>query len=453
MIGVATVGNASLICFDNNKPIITTDPWFGEEDDAYFGSWVGSYKIPKIYKDHMINSEFIWVSHGHPDHLNPKSIKKFKKKKILISDHYGSRIFDDLTKQKYNITIIPDKKWIELSKNVSVHSITTLNQDSILLVKVKDTLFVNLNDADPIYCSKYIKNIAKNFNNSYLLSLASYGDADMINFYDEDGQFVVPPAKNNLSVGGHLSMVAKSLSLKGFVPFSSHHQYQREDSIWAQEYTTPLNAYETDLDNSLNFVKPFSVIDCENNTNFPIEVEEIKVEVKKPSEFGDNYSDVLERSDLLKINDYFQKRKELFKFLNFINFRVGDRDNFIDFYKKTNKGITFSLPRNSLMEAIEYEIFDDLLIGNFMKTTLHNMESLYDSEFNQKLTKYSDNGRVFTEEQLKKYYKFYTKKSGREFIYDKFLDKSKSIVKRFFITNDRSSKFYKFAKSMYYKIK
>ena len=35
------------------------------------------------------------------------------------------------------------------------------------------------------------------------------------------------------------------------------------------------------------------------------------------------------------------------------------------------------------MEAIEYEIFDDLLIGNFMKTTLHNMESLYDSEFNR----------------------------------------------------------------------
>ena len=177
------------------------------------------------------------------------------------------------------------------------------------------------------------------------------------------------------------------------------------------------------------------------------------MEVKKPSEFGDNYSDVLERSDLLKINDYFHKRKELFKFLNFINFRVGNKDNFIDFYKKKNKGITFSLPRNSLMEAIEYEIFDDLLIANFMKTTLHNMESLYDTEFNQKLTKYSDNGRVFTEEQLKKYYKFYTKKSGREFIYDKFLDKSKNIVKRFFITNDRSSKFYRFAKSMYYKIK
>ena len=32
-------------------------------------------------------------------------------------------------------------------QNVSVHSITTLNQ---IIGKVKDTLFVNLNDVDPI---------------------------------------------------------------------------------------------------------------------------------------------------------------------------------------------------------------------------------------------------------------------------------------------------------------
>jgi hypothetical protein len=32
------------------------------------------------------------------------------------------------------------------------------------------------------------------------------------------------------------------------------------------------------------------------------------------------------------------------------------------------------------MTAIDYEIFDDLLIGNFMKTTLHKMGSLYDGD-------------------------------------------------------------------------
>ena len=73
----------------------------------------------------------------------------------------------------------------------------------------------------------------------------------MINFYDEKGNFVVPPAKNNQDVGGHLSMLAKSLSLKGVIPFSSHHQYQRSDSIWAQEFTTPTHAYEKGLDKRL----------------------------------------------------------------------------------------------------------------------------------------------------------------------------------------------------------
>ena len=88
-----------------------------------------------------------------------------------------------------------------------------------------------------------------------------------------------------------------------------------------------------------------------------------------------------------------------------------------------------------------------------MKTTLHNMSSLYDYEFNQKLTKYSDNGRVFNDKELIKYANYYKKKSGREFIYYKFLDKSKSMVQRFFLTNNRNSKLYKFAKSIYYKIK
>ena len=134
-------------------------------------------------------------------------------------------------------------------------------------------------------------------------------------------------------------MVAKSLSLKGFVPFSSHHQYQREDSIWAQDYTTPLHAYEVDIDDSLKYIKSFSFIDCVNNNNFPIEVEKIKVKVKKSTEFGDNYSDILEKSNLSKIQEYFKKRKELFKFLKFINFRVSDKDNFINFIKIQKKGL------------------------------------------------------------------------------------------------------------------
>jgi hypothetical protein len=44
------------------------------------------------------------------------------------------------------------------------------------------------------------------------------------------------------------------------------------------------------------------------------------------------------------------------------------------------------------MTSIKNEIFDDLLIGNFMKTTLHNMDSLHDGDFKYAVTKYADNG-------------------------------------------------------------
>jgi hypothetical protein len=50
-------------------------------------------------------------------------------------------------------------------------------------------------------------------------------------------------------------------------------------------------------------------------------------------------------------------------------------------------GITFAAPRHSLMLAVKNEIFDDLLMGNFMKTTLHgdpSARSLY-PDFNKRL--------------------------------------------------------------------
>ncbi len=63
------------------------------------------------------------------------------------------------------------------------------------------------------------------------------------------------------------------------------------------------------------------------------------------------------------------------------------------------RAITFAVPRTSLMRAVEWEIFDDLLIGNFMETTLHGRwptSGLYPG-FTPYVTKYADNGRAHTD--------------------------------------------------------
>jgi hypothetical protein len=77
-----------------------------------------------------------------------------------------------------------------------------------------------------------------------------------------------------------------------------------------------------------------------------------------------------------------------------------------------DRGITFAVPRNSLMQAIEFEAFDDLLIGNFMRTTLHGVASLYEPNFNFTVAKFADNGRAQTRAEVREYMKEYRRRAG-----------------------------------------
>ena len=69
--------------------------------------------------------------------------------------------------------------------------------------------------------------------------------------------------------------------------------------------------------------------------------------------------------------------------------------------------LKFKVPLSSLMKSIRKETFDDLLIGNFMKTQIIKGNGLYDPDFTLTVGKYSDNGRVKAEEELKKYFLYY----------------------------------------------
>ena len=136
MIGAQTIGNATVIAYDR-KPILSTDPWLGSDHYAYFGSWYLPYEIPEKINQDILDSKYIFFSHGHPDHLNPDSIHKFKQNKIILGDHVGKRIYDDLSSQGFKVIVLKERVWVKLSENVSVMSISTKIQDTILLIRLK----------------------------------------------------------------------------------------------------------------------------------------------------------------------------------------------------------------------------------------------------------------------------------------------------------------------------
>lgn len=418
MLKVDTIGNATLIAYDQ-RPLLVTDPWL-DEHSAYFGSWGLDYEIPPAQREAMLSAEYVWFSHGHPDHLNPDSVKLFKNAKILIADHRGQRILTGLQEEGYDVEVLKDRQWTRLSENVRIMSIADYIQDSILLVDVGGTLFMNFNDAGVRYCRKTVKAVASEYSRVFMLKLSGYGDADMINIFDEGGRRIPPAAAERPPVGSYLEAMADTFGATDVVPFSSFHRYQRSDSIWAQAYATPISAYREGWRGERSVLHdPFISYDASTASVTPIEPKPAPEVVYEPEVFGDNWSDQLETEDLALIKNYFGKIERLKEKIGFLEFVVGGCANRIVLSSLKN-GITFESPRNSLIEAVKYEIFDDLLIGNFAKTTFHGVSSLYEPNFNLLVCKLADNGRAKSKSEVREYMRDYRSRGEGEWLREEF---------------------------------
>lgn len=450
-VGFETIGNATIIAYDET-PVLATDPWI--EGSAYFGSWRMSHVIPDEQMKAIKRCRFIWFSHGHPDHLNGDSVPLLKGQKILLPDHVGGRIRGDLEKEGYEVEVLPNKTWVRLSERVRVMCISDYYQDAVLLIDVNGRLLVNTNDAIDRGWGRFARNIVRQFRTSFLLALFGYGDADMINFYAEDGSYVLPKAAKKLPVGPNIADAAESWGVRYCIPFSSFHRYQRKDSAWANEYVTHLSDYAEGFESETCELLPAHVaFDCEADTFREIKPPEAAGTLFEPEHFGDNWSDTLTAEDVQTVSGYFQEIRHLASFLDFVNVRVGGSDNVIPLGKKNfGRGVTFECPRNSLVTATQYRVFDDLLIGNFMKTTLHGKwpkSGLY-PDFTPYVARYADNGLARTREELERYFEEYRKRAPMEYLRHKFEQKAVDVF-RSHVTG--GSKAFQLARRSYWYLK
>ncbi len=408
-VGFETIGNATIICHDAGKPVLATDPWF--EGSAYFGSWTLSHEVPREQREAIENAQYAWCSHGHPDHLSGDSLARMKKSQILVPDHVGGRVASDLRQQGFSVQVMPDRKWVQLSPRIKAMCLPDFNQDAVLLIDVNGRLVVNLNDAGDRGWGRTVKKVISQYKTSFLMALSGYGDADMMNFFREDGTRILPHAALKIPPGQTIARHAESYGVKFFVPSSSMHKYQRQDSAWADEYTTRLDDYAKGFSSdTVELLPAFIRFDCERDQLERIHPKEREREFRDPKEFGDDWSQPLEADEEGKLASYFRSFEHLHKTLDFVKFKVGGETTTIDFNRNAyRRGITFEAPRGSLMAAVNWEIFDDLLIGNFMKTTLHGEWGPYKlyPDFSPWIAKYGDNGRAKTEAELTAYFEAY----------------------------------------------
>jgi hypothetical protein len=400
-----TIGSAIVIAYDD-RPVLTTDPWI--RGDAYFGSWGQDYEIPKTQLQAIQDADFHWFSHGHPDHLNIASLPMLTKGEFLLSDHYGNRIKRDLTAAGHRVRVLPDRKWIPLSKGIRVYSSANQNQDSLLLIDINGRLIINQNDSPEFGESFRVRQMAKHFKEVYMLQLHGWGGADMLNLFDPSGRKLTSIEEKRRPIAPRSQISARLMGARKVIPFSSFHRYQREDSAWANDLIPELEDYRSHaMENWPEILPAFLRVDCETDEITPINPPRSPRIIRKPEDFGDSWSDRLTAEDKVKIHHYFSARKTLRNHFGFIEVSAGGSSVTIDLnLDKRDIGIRFECPRNSLMTCIEHELFDDLLIGNYMRTTLYNVENLY-PRFTPYVAKFADNGGAKSRRELATYFGHY----------------------------------------------
>lgn len=419
-LGFETIGNACLI-FHDGGPVLATDPWlFG---GAYFGSWQLSHEVPEQQRQHVSACKYLWISHGHPDHLSLPSLETLRDKEILIPDHVGARVANDLRGLGFNVRVLKDGEWTQLSPRLRVACIANYNQDAVLLVDLDGHLIVDANDAGDRGARHFLMRELPRFHKqTFLACLLGYGDADMINFFDEQGKRVPPRAMSHPPVGPQVAEVLHAYGIKNYLPSSSQHRYQRTDSMWANECATPESEYSKGFESRVARCLPafvqydllrddYTLIAPKSNAGCTVE----------PSEFGDDWNAPLEPGDLDLLREYFSRFEHLKSHFGFVTFRVGGKDHTIDISKGIARGVTFAVPRNSLRNAVEWNAFDDLLIGNFVRTTLHGdwwgkqgTDALY-PHFTPFVTKFGDNGNARSASELRGYFAEYLRRGFTSF--------------------------------------
>ena len=72
------------------------------------------------------------------------------------------------------------------------------------------------------------------------------------------------------------------------------------------------------------------------------------------------------------------------------------------------------------MQCVNHHIFDDLLIGNFMKTTMVGkwQYTLLHPDFTPYVAKYADNGLARSKEELDNYFRLYRKRAPMAYVQD-----------------------------------
>ena len=381
--GFETLGNATLAFHEDGRPVLATDPWL--TGTCYFGSWGLDRPLTAEELALVQASEYIWISHGHPDHFHIPSLALLRpEQKILLPDHYHPGIKDYLDAHGFMVEVLPYRAWRQLSPGIRVLCLDNENQDAILAIEAGDSLVVDLNDSPLCGERRFLRGLVGKYDRArtYVAALCS-NDADLFNLVDGEGRRAIDqPDRRKPGMIWSLARIVYSLGAGSYVSSASQHIYVRPDSVWANPYRVgwaDVTRHWTRP--GIRLIEPFVRVDLDTGDyerKHPAQTSDFSQ--IGDSMNGDDPDARLTEGEWAELSGFFRSIEMLPPVIDYLDFRVGDetRRVWIDPRAEGNtgtgsRGIAFHAPARSLMGAVRLGYLDAILIGNFMSAELRDM--------------------------------------------------------------------------------
>jgi UDP-MurNAc hydroxylase len=146
-----TLINHASVLIKGDSQSILTDPWY--EGDVFHRGWRLLHENTENDIEQVLNNtNFIWISHEHPDHFSIGFFRKYKpllidrKIVILFQNRKDKRVIEFLRKSGFESIELSTGEPFTLEKHFTVRVVKDEFYDSALLVNVAGKNIFNLND-------------------------------------------------------------------------------------------------------------------------------------------------------------------------------------------------------------------------------------------------------------------------------------------------------------------
>jgi hypothetical protein len=140
------VGHAGYV-LETGTASVLVDPWLVGR--AFHDGWA-QYTPPVLADDVLARVTHIWISHEHPDHFSPptlRSIPPERRATIRVMAAAGNRrLLDFCAGAGYPVESLPVDSWRRLGDDLSVMSSPYRAGDSFLAARTPEGVILNLND-------------------------------------------------------------------------------------------------------------------------------------------------------------------------------------------------------------------------------------------------------------------------------------------------------------------